>query len=79
MYIEQLNNKKFNALLYLPIPLGFLLLIVFNYVSTKDMDTEKMLHDIIEKLGVNTAFSCSFIFCLFIGVFLGEVCTSTKY
>ncbi len=56
MYIEQINNKKFNALLYLPIPLVFLLLIVFNYFSTKDMDTEKMIHDIIEKLGVNTAF-----------------------
>ncbi len=56
MYIEQLNNKKFNALLYLPIPLGFLALIVFNYFSTKGMDTEKMLHDIIEKLGVNIAF-----------------------
>ncbi len=56
MYIEQLNNKKFNALLYLPIPLGFLALIVVNYFSTKDIDTEKMLHDIIERLGVNTAF-----------------------
>jgi len=56
MYIEQLNNKKFNALLYLPIPLGFLALIVFNYFSTKDMNTEKMLHDIIEKFGMNTAF-----------------------
>ena len=56
MYIEQLNNKKFNALLYLPIPLGFLALSVVNYFSTKDMDTEKMLHNIIEKLGTNTAF-----------------------
>ena len=56
MYIEQLNTKKFNALLYLPIPLGFLALIVVNYFSTKDIDTEKTLHDIIEKFGANTAF-----------------------
>ncbi len=56
MYIEQINTKKFNSILYLPIPLGFLALIVLNYFSTKDMDTEKMLHEIIEKLGVNTAF-----------------------
>ena len=56
MYIEQINTKKFNPLLYLPIPLGFLLLIIFNYVSTKDMNTEQMLHDIIEKFGVNITF-----------------------
>ena len=56
MFIEQINTKKFNPLLYVPIPLGFLALIVVNYFSTKGMDSEKMLHDIIEKLGVNTAF-----------------------
>lgn len=56
MFIEQINTKKFNPLLYLPIPLVFLLLIVFNYFSTKDMDSEKVIHDIIEKLGVNIAF-----------------------
>ncbi len=56
MFIEQINTKKFNPLLYLPIPIVFLLLIVFNYFSTKDIDSEKVIHDIIEKLGVNTAF-----------------------
>jgi len=56
MFIEQINTKKFNPLLYLPIPLVFLLLIVFNYFSTKDIDSEKVIHDIIEKLGVNIAF-----------------------
>ena len=56
MYIEQVNNKNFNPILYLPIPLGFLALIVINYISTSGMDTEKMLHDIIDKLGTNLAF-----------------------
>ncbi len=56
MYIEQVNTKKFNPILYLPIPLGFMALIVINYISTSGMDTEKMLHDIIDKLGTNLAF-----------------------
>lgn len=56
MYIEQVNNKKFSPFLYLPIPLGFLILIVFNYISTDGKDTEKMLHQIIDQLGANLAF-----------------------
>lgn len=56
MYIEQVNNKKFNGLLYLPIPLGFLLLMVVNYISSKDMNVEEVLHSMIEKIGVNLTF-----------------------
>jgi uncharacterized protein len=56
MYIDQINTKKFNALLYLPIPLGFLLLILVNYFSTSDIDSDQLIHDFIEKVGTNIAF-----------------------
>lgn len=56
MYIEQINTKKFNAILYLPIPLGFLALMVLNYISSQGMDTEKVIHDLINQIGVNLAF-----------------------
>ena len=56
MFIEQIKTEKFKPLLYLPLPLGFLLLIVLNYFSTRDVDTDKIIQDMIEKLGVNTAF-----------------------
>lgn len=56
MYIEQVNTKTFNPILYLPIPLGFLLLIVFNYFTTSDLDTEEVMHTIIERYGVNFTF-----------------------
>ncbi|MES2748149.1 MAG: CPBP family intramembrane glutamic endopeptidase [Bacteroidota bacterium] len=56
MYIEQIQTKNFNPLLYLPIPLGFSLLMVYNYISTRGMDVEKMLHEIIDQLGINLAF-----------------------
>lgn len=56
MYIEQVNNKKFNAILYLPIPLGFLALMVINYFSSKDVNVEELLHTMIETVGVNLTF-----------------------
>lgn len=56
MYIEQVNNKRFNPLLYLPITLGFLFLVVVNYFSTQGVDTEKLIQGMIAKLGVNLAF-----------------------
>jgi membrane protease YdiL (CAAX protease family) len=56
MFIEQIKTEKFKPLLYLPLSLGFLLLIVLNYFSTRDVDTDKIIQDMIEKLGVNTAF-----------------------
>lgn len=56
MYIEQINTKNFNPILYLPVLLGFVALIVVNYISASGMDTEKMIHEIIDKLGVNLAF-----------------------
>lgn len=56
MFIEQVRNKKFNFILYLPIPLGFLLLMVVNFFASQGMDTEAVIHDLIAKVGVNMAF-----------------------
>lgn len=56
MFIEQMNTKKFNLILYLPIPLGFLVLMILNYISSQGMDTEKVIHDLINQIGVNLAF-----------------------
>jgi uncharacterized protein len=56
MFIEQINTKKFNPIVYLPIPLGFLFLMVFNYFSTKDLDSEQLIHDFIKQVGTNVAF-----------------------
>lgn len=56
MYIEQLLRKKTSLLIYLPLPLLFFAFMIFNYVSTKDMDTEALLKTMIDTLGVNLAF-----------------------
>ncbi|MDR6969099.1 membrane protease YdiL (CAAX protease family) [Flavobacterium arsenatis] len=56
MFIEQMNTKKFNFILYLPIPLGFMFLMIVNYISSQGMDTEKVIHDLINQIGVNLAF-----------------------
>ncbi len=56
MYIEQAHSKKNNLILYLPIPLGFLALMVVNYIFTKGMDTEQVMKQTIEQYGVNGTF-----------------------
>lgn len=56
MFIEQMQTKRFNFILYLPIPLGFLFLMVINYLSSMETDTEAMIHQLIEQVGVNIAF-----------------------
>lgn len=56
MYIEQLYRKKTSLLIYLPIPLLFFAFMIFNYVSTKDVDTEALIKNIIDQFGVNAAF-----------------------
>lgn len=56
MYIEQLYRKKSSLLIYLPIPLLFFAFMIFNYVSTKDVDTEALIKNIIDQVGVNAAF-----------------------
>lgn len=56
MYIEQLYRKKSSLLIYLPIPLLFFAFMIFNYLSTKDVDTEALIKNIIDQVGVNAAF-----------------------
>lgn len=57
MYIDQINNKKFNFILYLPIPLVFLGLIVMNFFATEDINVEEMMQMMINKLGTNLTFA----------------------
>lgn len=56
MFIEQIHTKNFKWFLYLPIPLGFIILMVVNYFFSQGVDTEKTIHDTIENFGVNTTF-----------------------
>lgn len=57
MYIDQINNKKFNFILYLPIPLVFLGLIVVNFFATKDVNVEDIMQEMIETFGRNLTFA----------------------
>lgn len=56
MYIEQLKNSRFNRWLYLPIPVGFIGLMVINFFATQGMDVEQMMHSMIDQLGTNITF-----------------------
>lgn len=56
MYIDQINNKKFNFILYLPIPLCFIGIIILNYFTTKDVNVDEMLQNMIQQFGVNFTF-----------------------
>lgn len=60
MFIEQMNTKKYNSilnfLLFLPIPGGFFLLMLVNYIMSQGIDTEKMIHNYINMFGVNMTF-----------------------
>lgn len=58
MYIEQAYGKKFDFVKYLPIPLMFFLLMLFNYVAIQVMniDTEKVIQQQIEQNGENMVF-----------------------
>lgn len=56
MYIEQLANKKTSLLLYLPIPLCFFALMIFNYFGSQDLDAEVLIQNMIGRFGVNLTF-----------------------
>ncbi|WP_329805222.1 CPBP family intramembrane glutamic endopeptidase [Flavobacterium facile] len=56
MYIEQLQKFKINLWTYLVIPVLFLSLMVYNYISTKGLDTAAMMKDMIKLIGVNGTF-----------------------
>lgn len=56
MFIAQLKNKKPNLVSYIPIPLGFILLMIFNFVMSDGVDTNEVINQTISMLGVNLTF-----------------------
>ena len=56
MYIEQLKSKKINLASYIPIPLGFILLIFFNFFVSDGVDTNQVIQQTINSIGVNLTF-----------------------
>jgi membrane protease YdiL (CAAX protease family) len=56
MYIEQLVQKKTSLLIYLPLPLCFFALIIFNFISSGNVDAEAVIQNMIDTIGVNAAF-----------------------
>jgi membrane protease YdiL (CAAX protease family) len=56
MYIEQLDQKKTSLLIYLPLPLCFFALIIFNFISSGNVDAEAVIRNMIDTIGVNAAF-----------------------
>lgn len=84
MYIEQVNNKKFNIILYLPIPLVFLGLVLVNFITTSDVNTEELLQMIIDKFGTNLTFAlmvgqlafCCLVLLLWVKFIHGQSITS---
>jgi uncharacterized protein len=56
MYVEQVNTPRFNFLLYLPIPLMFIGVMVLNYFSTKNVDTNAVIKGMVAEYGENMTF-----------------------
>ena len=56
MYIEQLKNKKYSLGSYIPIPLGFILLMFFNFLMSDGVDTNEVIQQTIKMIGVNLTF-----------------------
>lgn len=56
MYIEQIKSQKINLLSYLPIPLGFILLMLVNFLMSDGVDTNEVIQQTIKMIGVNLTF-----------------------
>lgn len=56
MYIEQLKAKKINLATYIPIPLGFILLMFFNFIMSDGVDSGEVIQQTIKMIGVNLTF-----------------------
>jgi uncharacterized protein len=58
MFIEQAYTKKFDFTKYLPIPIVFFILMLFNYVAILmlDMDTEQLIKQQIKQSSENAVF-----------------------
>jgi uncharacterized protein len=59
MYIEQLQKYKINLWLYLPLPLAFFALMLFNFAATDGTDTTKVMADMIKLVGKTGVFVIS--------------------
>ena len=56
MFIEQLKNKKPNLWLYLPFPLFFIGLMIWNYIASIGIDTNEIIQQTINMIGINGTF-----------------------
>ena len=56
MYIEQIKSQKISLLSYLPIPLGFILLMLANFLMSDGVDTNGVIQQTIKMIGVNLTF-----------------------
>ena len=69
MYIEQLKKYKLNLVLYFILPTGFMLLMLWNYLASMDLDTNQVIQQTINMIGVNGTF-IAMIAPLAIGLFV---------
>jgi membrane protease YdiL (CAAX protease family) len=69
MYIEQLKKYNLNLVLYFILPIGFLLLMLWNYVASIGIDAKEVIHQTINLIGVNGTF-VAMIAPLAIGLFV---------
>jgi membrane protease YdiL (CAAX protease family) len=56
MYIEQLKSRKYSLVSYIPIPLGFILLMLANFLMSDGLDTNEVIQQTIKMIGVNLTF-----------------------
>ncbi len=79
MFIQQAYSKNFDFVKYLPIPIIFFLLMLFNYVAilVLDMDTEKLIKEQIAHSSENMVFFQTVlplaIFLVFLLVWVGFI------
>jgi len=69
MYIEQLKKYNLNLVLYFILPGGFMLLMLWNYLASMDLDTNEVIQQTISMIGVNGTF-VAMIAPLAIGLFV---------
>ena len=56
MFIEQLKKQKGNLWLYLPFPVFFIGLMIWNYVESIGVDTNEVIQQTINMIGINGTF-----------------------
>ncbi len=69
MFIEQLKKYNLSLGLYLVLPLSFIGLMIWNYISSLNVDTNEIMHQTINTIGVNGTF-IALILPLSLGLFL---------